>query len=284
MNIRYFFILPLLLSSCDFNEDFCIRDGELIAFPRFKEEHETPPPYERRFMSAYGNTSETLQTAFTQDTLRWKIPQGKYKFIFHTGNYIVGNKDDYYESRLIAHTDTVDGIVKIAEPQIACYTSLFDSELKYQQPVTEIFTPQLFTQRLNIKLKLSGNIKPLAAISGEISGAATEKYLVSQNRSGCADIALQFKEINNSDSIWTASINTFGFNPAVPNIFKIKCEMVPEDTVFNETQKIDLTPYLKDFNEPELSLEMRIRIGKEIVISEPIPILNWEDYPHGSFI
>lgn len=276
MNIRYFFILPLLLSSCDFNEDFCIRDGELIAYAKFKEDV-TPPPYESRFMRAYG--PETSQTSFTQDTLRWEIPQGEYKFIFFTGNYNVGNKFNYYESKLIAQTDTVAGIVKIAEPQLACYTSLFDSELKYQRPVTEIFTPQLFTQRLNIKLKLSGNIKPLKSISGEISGTATEKFLVSRNKTGCADIALRFKEINDSDSIWTESINTFGFNPAVPNIFKIKCEMVPEDTVFNETQKIDLTPYLKDFNEPELSLEMRIRIGKEIVISEPIPILNWEDYP-----
>lgn len=276
MNIRYFFILPFLLSSCDFNEDFCIRDGELIAYPKFKEDV-TPPPYESRFMRAYG--PETSQTSFTQDTLRWKIPQGEYKFIFFTGNYNVGNKCDYYESKLIAQTDTVKGVVKISEPQLACYTSLFDSKLKYQRPVTEIFTPQLFTQRLNIKLKLSGNIKPLKSISGEISGTATEKFMVSKNKTGCADIALWFKEINDSDSIWTESINTFGFNPAVPNIFRIECEMVPEDTVFNETQKIDLTPYLKDFNEPELSLEMRIRIGKEIVISEPIPILEWEDYP-----
>lgn len=279
MNIRLISLLaiPFVLSGCNFDEDFCIRDGELIAYAQFEDAEQYIPPYERRFVRAYGFGSDTLQTAFSQDTLRWKIPQGKYDFIFYTGNYFLVNSENYHESYLSVKTDTIDNEVKISEELQRCYTSLFNAELKYQQPVRQMLQPTSFTQRLNIKLKLNGNYKPIEKLHATLTGAATGKYLVSNNKVGLAEHTTTFKQV--SENVWITTINTFGFVSSADNIFTLYIEMSGEDAIFNESQKIDLSPYLKDFNDIEKSLEMEIGVGSEIVIEEPITIPEWEDNP-----
>lgn len=90
-----FAVLVTALSGCDFNEDFCIRNGELVAWCDFSGIKEPLPIPAQRHMIAFplGHTDipSGTETTFTQDTLRWSIPQGEYRFLFYTGNYKVSD-------------------------------------------------------------------------------------------------------------------------------------------------------------------------------------------------
>ena len=48
-----FTVLAAVLSSCGFNEDFCIRNGELVAWCDFSGIRETPPVPEERHIIAF---------------------------------------------------------------------------------------------------------------------------------------------------------------------------------------------------------------------------------------
>lgn len=48
----------------------------------------------------------------------------------------------------------------------------------------------------------------------------------------------------------------FGFSPAAENILAVEVLMKEEDSVFNERQSVDLTPYLRGFDGDEISLEL----------------------------
>ena len=102
-------VLVTALSGCDFNEDFCIRDGELVAWCDFSGIKEPLPIPAQRHMIAFplGHTDipSGTETAFTQDTLRWSIPQGEYRFLFYTGNYKVSDIQNYHEACLTVQTD-----------------------------------------------------------------------------------------------------------------------------------------------------------------------------------
>ena len=52
-----------------------------------------------------------------------------------------------------------------------------------------------------------------------------------------------------------------------------------ENSAFNEEQRVDLTPYIRGFDDDELSLELNLHIGKELTIGEPVVIPDWEDIP-----
>ena len=87
-----FTVLAAVLSGCEFNEDFCIRNGELVAWCDFSGIRETPPVPEERHIIAFPSGMDIPsgeQMTFTQDTLRQSIPQGEYQFLFYTGNYEV---------------------------------------------------------------------------------------------------------------------------------------------------------------------------------------------------
>lgn len=100
----------LLLPSCDFNEDFCTRYGELIAYCDWENITEKAPlPPLRHVIPFQGNASIQEAKTFTQDTLRWQLPRGDYRFVFYTGDYQVNRLDDYYECNLSVPTDTVNG-------------------------------------------------------------------------------------------------------------------------------------------------------------------------------
>ena len=87
-----FAVLVIALSGCDFNEDFCIRNGELVAWCDFSGIKEPLPIPAQRHMIAFplGHTDipSGTETAFTQDTLRWSIPQGEYRFLFYKSTII----------------------------------------------------------------------------------------------------------------------------------------------------------------------------------------------------
>ena len=78
----------IMLGGCNFNEDFCIREGELVAWCDFSGIKEKPPVPQERHVIPFGTDVPYSEgTTFTQDTLRWSLPQGAYRFLFYTGNY-----------------------------------------------------------------------------------------------------------------------------------------------------------------------------------------------------
>lgn len=272
----------IMLCSCNFNEDFCIRNGELVAWCDFNGIKETPPvPQERHIIPFGTDVPPSEGTTFTQDTLRWSLPQGAYKFLFYTGNYEVLDRNDYHETRLSVRTDTIDGEVYISEAQKFCCSSAFSERLEYQNPKRVRIQPTPFVQKLNVKINVSGNTAPLNGLNGTLSGISTARYLASRERSGTASLATPFAR--KAEGVWTASLYVFGFNPAEENVLVVETRMDEEDSAFNESQSVDLTPYLRGFDGDEISLELNLRIGKELEIGEPVVIPDWEDTPEIEF-
>ena len=101
----------IMLGGCNFNEDFCIREGELVAWCDFSGIKEKPPVPQERHVIPFGTDVPYSEgTTFTQDTLRWSLPQGAYRFLFYTGNYELLDRNDYHETRLSVRTDTIVSI------------------------------------------------------------------------------------------------------------------------------------------------------------------------------
>ena len=89
----------IMLGGCNFNEDFCIREGELVAWCDFSGIKEKPPVPQERHVIPFGTDVPYSEgTTFTQDTLRWSLPQGAYRFLFYTGNYELLDRNDYHET------------------------------------------------------------------------------------------------------------------------------------------------------------------------------------------
>ena len=219
------------------------------------------------------------ETTFTQDTLRWSIPQGEYRFLFYTGNYKVSDIQNYHEARLTVQTDTVEsGAAYIPGIQGFCCSAMFSERPEYQNPKRVEVSPSAFVQRLNIQINVSGNTVPLSSLQGTLSGVSTGRYLVSRERTGNASLTTVFARKQDSNR-WRTSLYVFGFSPVAENILTVKVGMDEEDSAFNEEQTVDLTPYVRGFEGEELSLELNLHIGKELTIGQPVVIPDWEDIP-----
>lgn len=277
-----FAVLVTALSGCDFNEDFCIRNGELVAWCDFSGIKEPLPIPAQRHMIAFplGHTDipSGTETAFTQDTLRWSIPQGEYRFLFYTGNYKVSDIQNYHEACLTVQTDTVEGGAYIPGIQDFCSSAMFSEHLEYQNTKRVEVSPSAFVQRLNIQINVSGNTVPLSSLKGTLSGISTGRYLVSRERTGNASLTTIFARKQDFNR-WRTSLYVFGFSPVAENILTVKVEMDEEDSAFNEEQTVDLTPYVRGFEGEELSLELNLHVGKELTIDQPVVIPDWEEIP-----
>ena len=160
-------LLAATMGGCDFNEDFCIRNGELVAWCDFTGITDIPPVPQDRHVIAFGaDVPPGEGTTFTQDTLRWSLPQGDYRFLFYTGSYEVVDAGDYHEARLIADTDTVGGEACISGVQKFCCSAGFNERLEYQKSRRVEILPDAFVQRLNVRLNVSGNTAPLKGLYG----------------------------------------------------------------------------------------------------------------------
>ena len=138
-----------------------------------------------------------------------------------------------------------------------------------------------FDQKLNIKINVSGNTVPLSGLNCTLSGISTARYLASRERTGTASATASFAK--KADNVWTAGLYVFGFSPAAENILAVEVLMKEEDSVFNERQSVDLTPYLRGFDGDEISLELDLHIGRELEIGGPVIIPDWEDTPETEF-
>ena len=159
----------IMLGGCNFNEDFCIREGELVAWCDFSGIKEKPPVPQERHVIPFGTDVPYSEgTTFTQDTLRWSLPQGAYRFLFYTGNYELLDRNDYHETRLSVRTDTIDGEAHISEVQKFCCSSAFSERLEYRNPKRVRIQPAAFVQKLNIKINVSGNTVPLSGLKSTL--------------------------------------------------------------------------------------------------------------------
>ena len=155
---------------------------------------------------------------------------------------------------------------------------MLNERLEYQSPKRVRITPSAFVQRLNIQVNVSGNTAPLSSLKGTLSGISTGRYLVSRERTGNASVTSVFARKAGTDE-WKTSLYVFGFNPTAENILTVKVGMDGEDSVFDEQQSVDLTPYVRGFDGDELSLELNLHIGRELTIDDPVVIPEWEDIP-----
>ena len=217
-------------------------------------------------------------TTFTQDTLRWSIPQGEYSFFFYTGEYKIENLDNYHECMLSANTDTIEGRAYIAEKQNYCCSAMFNEKLEYQNPKKVKVVPWSFVQKLNIRLEVEGNISPITSITGELSGVSTSRYLYSRETSGSAIVSEPFTQTGTGWQNCANSIYIFGISPADANILKVSVKMDEENQVFDEVQEIDLSGELKSFTSDEITLDLTLHVGKELVLNK-VTIDEWEDSP-----
>lgn len=81
-----FTVLAAILSSCEFNEDFCIRNGELVAWCDFSGIRETPPVPEERHIIAFPSGMDIPsgeQMTFT------RIPCAKAFHKVNTNSYFI---------------------------------------------------------------------------------------------------------------------------------------------------------------------------------------------------
>lgn len=266
----------LLLPSCDFDEDFCTRYGELIAYCDWENITEKAPlPPLRHVIPFQGNASIQETKTFTQDTLRWQLPRGDYRFVFYTGDYQVNRLDDYYECNLSVPTDTVNGKAYITAVQKYCCSSAFNEKLEYQESKTHKITPWNFVSKVNLKLNVTGNVQPLSRISYELDGLSTSRYLVSREKSGSAILPGEFKK---EGSTWNSSFYLFGVYPDTDNILTVKVEMDNDNEIFNEIRTIDLSQHLRPLNDDEITLEIDFEVGKGMKV-ETVTIADWIDCP-----
>ena len=267
------------ISSCDFNEDFCIRPGELVAYCDFSNIKEEPPlPYLRHVIPFQGNVSANEGTTFTQDTLRWSIPQGEYNFFFYTGEYKIENLDNYHECMLTVKTDTIDGRAYIAEKQKYCCSAMFNEKLVYQNPKVVKIQPWSFVHKINIILNVTGNVNPISSITGELSGISTSRYLYSRETSGSAVVNEPFVKTESNWQNCNNSIYVFGISRADANILRVSVKMNEENQIYDEVQEIDLSDKLKSFTSDEITLDITLHVGKELVLNK-VTIVDWEEQP-----
>jgi hypothetical protein len=190
----------------------------------------------------------------------------------------VSDIQDNHEAHLTARTDTLEGEVNISGRQNSCCSAAVDQRLEYQRPKSVPRTQSAVVQRLNIQINVSGYTAPMAGLEGTLTGIYTARYLVSRERTGYASLTSLFARKPETDR-WKTSLYALGFNTAAENIHSVKTEMDGKDSVLNEEQKVDLTPYLRGFDSDELSMELDLHIGKVLTIGEPLVIPDWEDIP-----
>lgn len=274
--------LMTLMSSCNFNENYCTRYSELLMYCDFSDIEDDPPIPEFCNVIAYQNNKNNISVQtrkFTQDTLRWSLQTGKYDFIFYSGNYKVENIESFHDVKLVATTDSIDGVEYIIEPQRNCYISRFSEEMIYQQPVTSIIKPTPFLHRVNIRLKLEGQTSIIKSIETRLSGISSGKMLESRALTGNATGIFECYPDEGPDNSWKNIFYAFGFNANERNVYTINLVPYPGYEAYSQTCSVDLTPYMRNLEKDVLSLEMTLTVSNEVIVDEPIIIDKWEDYP-----
>lgn len=280
MNIKKilpFTVISLLLTSCDFSED-CIRYGNIITYPEFDNIEESIIPLaESRHLLAYGKSDRTIPFSdilnFTQDTLRWSAPQGDYDFIFYNGSNPLLNKQNYNEVSLYSDTIVSDGKTYISKKQEFICTQTFSEKLIYQKDIYKSFSPEPFTQTIVLRVHTTGNTGPLVGLKSELDGISLGKYLVSHDKHSTYGTILS-EYIKGEENLWTSTNYVFGINNTADNILKITT--ITSDSSASD-YKIDLTQYLRSFDDYRITIDIDLEVGKGIEINTPVTIEGWVD-------
>lgn len=269
-----FFVI--MFGGCNFNEDFCIWEGEFVVWCDFSGIKEKLFVFQERYVIFFGMDVLYFEgIMFIQDIFCWSLFQGVYRFLFYMGNYELLDRNDYYEMCLFVWIDIIDGEVYILEVQKFCCFLVFSERFEYWNFKWVRIQFVVFVQKLNIKINVFGNIVLLFGLNCIFLGIFMVRYLVFCERIGIVSVIVFF--VKKVDNVWMVGFYVFGFSLVVENIFVVEVLMKEEDFVFNEWQLVDLILYLWGFDGDEILLELDLYIGRELEIGGLVIILDWED-------
>ena len=284
MNIKkitHLFLTVALLSSCEFNEDFCIRDGVLFAtcdYSRIQPGMKIDPTSQH--LIGYGRSDQTQPFSpvadFVKDTLEWSAPQGNYGFILYSGShgYSINNRERMEICSALAEIDTLNGKRYYAKDMPLLSYGIFSEKLVYQKPVYRDIVMKPLTQQLIVKLHLQGNqLEMLDSIKSEIDGVYSAKTFTSEIPSGeSATVKMVYQKADSDKKLWEGTSYVLGFSDTDKNIFRLFTKTSNNSDEFHE---LDLSPYLKGITQYKIIVNLDFTVGKELEINDPVVVESW---------
>lgn len=284
MNIRkitYFLFTSFLLSACDFNEDFCIRDGILYAtcdYSRIETGVKMDPT--NQHLIGYGRSNQTRPVSpvadFVTDTLKWIAPQGNYDFILFSGTngYSVRGTEDMYTCSVYADLQKVESknYYAVSLPMISY--NIFSEKLLYQEPVTKEVTMKPLTQEIIVRLHLQGNqLNVLDSLYSEIDGICVgRKFHTRETSKETATIKTTYQKFDSDKKLWEGSSNVLGISNNERINFRLYTRTSNNS---DETYDYDLTPYLKGVDQYKIIINLDLIVGRELELKSPILVESW---------
>ena len=274
--------MTVLFTSCDFNEDFCIRDGVLYAmcdYSRIETGVKIDPTTQH--LIGYGRSNQTLPVSpvadFVTDTLEWIAPQGNYDFIVYSGadGYTIKGKEDMYTCAAYADLKTVDTKDYYAASLPMISYNIFSEELVYQQPVTKEVDMKPLTQEVIVRLHLQGNqLNVLDSLYSELEGICVGKELYSRvNSKETATVRTNYKTADSDKKLWEGSSHILGISDNDKIVYKL---FTRTSNNSDESYEFDLTPYLRGVNQYKIIINLELTVGRELELKSPILVESWE--------
>ena len=284
MNIKkitYVLFAIVLLSGCNFNEDFCIRDGVLYAtcdYSRIETGVKIDPTIQH--LIGYGRSNQTQPVSpvadFVKDTLEWIAPQGNYDFILFSGadGYTVKGKEDMYTCAAYANLETVESNNYYAASLPMISYNIFSEKLVYQQPVTKEVDMKPLTQEIIVRLHLQGNqLNVLDSLYSELDGICVSRKFHSRETSKeTATIRTSYEKFDSDKKLWEGSSNVLGISDNHKIIFRLYTQTSNNS---DETYDFDLTPYLKGVDQYKIIINLDLTVGRELELKSPIVVESW---------
>ena len=284
MNIKKIaqvFLATALLSSCEFNEDFCIRDGILYAtcdYSRIQTGVNVDPTIQH--LIGYGRSNQTQPVSptadFVTDTLEWKAPQGNYDFLLYSGShgYSIQNQENMAKCAAHAKLRTENEKTYYAEELPLISYNIFSETLVYQQPVTKEADMKPLTQQIIIRLHLKGNeLDVLDSIYSELDGMSIGRSF--QNRvttQESASVMTKYEKKDSDKKLWEGTSHVMGISDGEDNIFRLYTKTSNNS---DDAYELDLSPYLKGIEQYKIIINLDFIVGKELEINVPVIVENW---------
>ncbi len=285
MNIKSIapaFLVAAFMCSCEFNEDFCIREGILYATCDYSNiSSGTYIDPSNQHLIGYGKSDHTLsvyETAdFVSDTLEWIAPQGDYDFLLYSGKegYDIAEREDIQSCQAVAQTKMENDKEFYSSDLPLISYSIFSGKLVYQQPLTKKADMKPLTQEIIVKLHLEGNqLHVLDSIYSELGGVSKGKTFVSHRNSKESVLTRTiYEKYDSSKRLWTGSSNVIGISDTDKNIFRLYTKTTNNS---DEIYEFDLSPYLKGIKEYKIIVNLDLVIGRELELNTPVIVESWE--------
>ncbi len=276
------FLVAAFLSSCEFNEDFCVRDGILYAtcdYSSISAGIYVEPSTQH--LIGYGRSVHTLSVSepadFVTDTLEWKAPQGEYDFLLYAGKegFDILNEKELQSCQAVAQTKEVnDKVYYSCDLPLISY-NIFSDKLVYQQPTYREVKMKPLTQEVVIRLHLKGNqLDVIDSISSELGGVSLGRIFTTlQPSAGSAYISTVYNKDVSSEKLWEGSSNVLGFSETEANILRLFTKTTNNS---DDIYEMDLTSYLRGIRDYKIIINLDLSVGHKLELNQPIIIERWE--------